>query len=126
MEGKKFSTSRNHAIWADEFLAAQDPELVRLFLSWDRPDFDETDFRHEAYEAFCAWVGPLLKGERAAGPLPEPLVAAELRRAERALQLIGFDPPLSVRSLLGALGAGAGHDSSALAALAGRPPVHGR
>jgi methionyl-tRNA synthetase len=126
LEGKKFSTSRNHAIWADEFLATEDPELVRLFLSWDRPDFYETDFRHEAYTAFCQWVGPLLKGERAASPLPDALVAAEVERAERALQLIGFDPALSVRGLLGALGAGQGHDSAALAALTGRDVTSGQ
>ena len=33
LEGQKFSTSRNHALWAHEFLAAEDPELVRLYLS---------------------------------------------------------------------------------------------
>src|SRR5439155_12300696 len=60
LEGKKFSTSRNHALWADEFLAKQDPELVRLYLSWDRPDRYESNFTHDAYEAFCDYVRPLL------------------------------------------------------------------
>ena len=49
LEGQKFSTSRNHALWAHEFLAAEDPELVRLFLSWDRPDRYESDFTDAAF-----------------------------------------------------------------------------
>lgn len=123
LEGRKFSTSRNHALWADEFLASQDPALVRLFLSWDRPDRYESDFTHEAYQAFCDYVRPLLDGDAGAAPgvgLPPELAVAELRRAEHALQLSGFDPALALRCLLGALTAGAGRDSLALAALTGR------
>ncbi len=122
LEGKKFSTSRNHALWADEFLAAEDPEMVRLFLSWDRPDRYESDFTHEGYRAFCEYVRPLLAGVRADGPaaLPEALAEAELERAEQALHLSGFDAALAIRSLLAALSAGAGRDSVAMAALAGR------
>jgi methionyl-tRNA synthetase len=123
LEGQKFSTSRNHALWAHEFLAAEDPELVRLYLSWDRPDRYESDFTHEAYRAFGEWARPLLDGRPPAGAgLPGPLVAAELERSERALQLTGFDPALAIRSLLAALSTGAGTDSVALAALAGRGP----
>jgi methionyl-tRNA synthetase len=120
LEGKKFSTSRNHALWADEFLATEDPELVRLYLSWDRPDRYESDFTHEAFRAFCDHVGPLLAGPPPDPGLPAALAAGELERAEQALRLNGFDSSLAVRGLLGALSAGAGHDSLALAALAGR------
>lgn len=121
LEGKKFSTSRNHALWAHEYLAKQDPELVRLYLSWDRPDRFETDFTQEGFEAFCAWVRPLLAGEVPPnGALPAALAEAELERAERALRLVGFDSALAIRSLVNALGAGVGRDSVALAALAGR------
>jgi methionyl-tRNA synthetase len=131
LEGQKFSTSRNHALWADEFLAAEDPELVRLYLSWDRPDRYESDFTHEAYRAFCDWVRPLLAGSRPGGAgaaLPPALAGAELERAERALHLAGFDAALAVRSLLGALGTGVGHDSVAIDALTGRGarPPEGR
>jgi methionyl-tRNA synthetase len=130
LEGQKFSTSRNHALWADEFLASEDPELVRLYLSWDRPDRYETDFTDRAYRAFGEWVRPLLDSSApAGGGLPAELAEAELERAEQALRLTGFDAALSVRSLLAALGAGAGRDSVALAALAGRgprPPAEGR
>ncbi|MGH3995270.1 MAG: class I tRNA ligase family protein, partial [Pseudonocardiaceae bacterium] len=100
LEGKKFSTSRNHALWADEFLAAEDPELVRLYLSWDRPDRYESDFTHEGYRAFCEYVRPLLAGRArpdAGTGLPDVLAAAELERAEQALHLAGFDSALAVR-----------------------------
>lgn len=133
LEGQKFSTSRNHALWAHEFLAAEDPELVRLFLSWDRPDRYESDFTDAAFRAFSAWVKPLLDvAPLAAAPiappdtppaaLPSALAPAELERAERALGLVGFDAALSVRSLLAALSTGIGTDSVALAALTGREP----
>ncbi len=130
LEGQKFSTSRNHALWAHEFLATEDPELVRLYLSWDRPDRYESDFTDESYRAFGEWVRPLLAGGRPTGAtLPAALAAAELERAEQALQLTGFDPALAIRSLLAALSTGAGGDSVALAALAGRgrqPSTEGR
>ena len=131
LEGSKFSTTRNHALWAHEFLAAQDHELVRLFLSWDRPDRYETNFTHEAYQAFCDYVRPLLDraargGSGAAataqGALPPVLAAGEIERAEHALRPAQFDSALAVRCLIAALAAGSGADSAALAALAGREP----
>jgi methionyl-tRNA synthetase len=126
LEGRKFSTSRNHALWADEFLATEDPELVRLYLSWDRPDRYESDFTAASYKAFCDWVRPLIDGSAAqpgAPVIPVELAPAEVERAERALHLEGFDSTLAVRCLLGALGTGIGADSVAMAALAGRDPV---
>jgi len=121
LDGQKFSTSRNHALWADEFHAGEDRELVRLYLSWDRPDRYESNFTRESYDAFCDYIRPLLAGMvPAAGRLPGELAAAELERAERALQLSGFDSALAARCLLLALTAGAGTDSAALAALTGR------
>lgn len=124
LEGSKFSTTRNHALWAHEFLAAQDHELVRLFLSFDRPDRYETDFTHRAYQAFCDYVRPLLAGQEPAGAgLPSELAAAEIERAAHALRPAQFDSALAVRCLLAALSAGAGGDCAALAALAGREPA---
>jgi methionyl-tRNA synthetase len=126
LEGQKFSTSRNHALWADEFLEKEDPELVRLYLSWDRPDRYETDFTQTSFQAFCDYLRPLLDGSAPPGGLPPgglpaALAPAELERAEQALRLPGFDSALAIRSLVSALTAGAGGDSPALAALAGRP-----
>jgi methionyl-tRNA synthetase len=128
LEGRKFSTSRNHALWADEFLTTESPELVRLYLSWDRPDRFESNFTEQGFRAFCAYVQPLLDGSGSAG-LPEALAVAEIERAERALELPGFDAALAIRCLTAALTAGHGHDSLALAALAGRdvtPIAEGR
>jgi hypothetical protein len=48
------------------------------------------------------------------------LAEAELERADRALQLVGFDSALAIRCLLAALSAGVGRGSVALAALTGR------
>jgi methionyl-tRNA synthetase len=128
LEGQKFSTSRNHALWADEFLADHDPELVRLYLSWCRPDRYESDFTRASFDAFCRYAGPLLaddgsdgRSDGGGGGLPVELATGELERAEHALRLNGFDSALAVRCLLGGLASGQGHNSAVLAALTGRP-----
>jgi methionyl-tRNA synthetase len=121
LEGRKFSTSRNHALWADDFLAKEDPELLRLYLSWDRPDRYESDFTDEGYRAFCDHVKPLLDGAAPTATVPPALADAELIRAERALRLSGFDSALAVRNALAALSTGTGRDSPVIAALTGRP-----
>jgi methionyl-tRNA synthetase len=121
LDGQKFSTSRNHALWADEFLAGEDRGLARLYLSWDRPDRYESNFTRASYDAFCDYIRPLLAGAVPAdGRLPAELAGAELERAARALQLSGFDSALATRCLLLALTAGVGADSATLAALTGR------
>jgi methionyl-tRNA synthetase len=108
LDGKKFSTSRNHAIWADEFLSTEDSALVRLYLCWSRPDRAETNFTAGAFTAFRDWVAPLLAGTgrgRSPSPLPAALAAAELDRAEDALRPSSFDPALAVRAALAVLAA---------------------
>ncbi|MBO0805010.1 MAG: class I tRNA ligase family protein, partial [Nocardiopsaceae bacterium] len=99
LDGLKFSTSRGHAVWAHEFLADEDPALVRLYLCWDRPDRYESVFTRDAYAEFRDWAKTRL---RAGGTLPDGLAAAEARRAARALELESFDPGLAARCLLGA------------------------
>jgi len=107
LDGAKFSTSRNHAIWAHEFLAQEDPAIVRLFLAWDRPDRRATDFTLAAFEAFREHVRPLLYGRpNATPPLPAALAAAERARGEQALELLTFDPALAARGLLSLLACG--------------------
>lgn len=120
LDGQKFSTSRNHALWADEFLAEEDPELARLYLSWDRPDRYESNFTRESYSAFCDFIRPLLAGNPKPASLPAGLAAAEIERADHALRLTGFDSGLAIRCLVNALMTGTGLDSGPLAALAGR------
>jgi methionyl-tRNA synthetase len=127
LDGSKFSTTRNHALWAHEFLAAEDHELVRLYLSWDRPDRYESDFTYESFQAFSDYVRPLLAGATPGeAGLPAALAAAEVQRAEHALRPAQFDSALAVRCVIAALTAGTGTDSVALAALAGRKPPQPR
>lgn len=42
LDGLKFSTSRNHAIWADEFKG--DSDFLRLYLCMQRPHTQQTNF----------------------------------------------------------------------------------
>jgi methionyl-tRNA synthetase len=112
LDGLKFSTSRNHAVWADEFLVSEDAALVRLFLCWDRPDRYESDFTRPAFEAFRDWVQAAL---RQGTGLPADVAPAEVTRAERALRFESFDPGLALRCLVAA----GGHESPLLAALVG-------
>jgi methionyl-tRNA synthetase len=114
LDGAKFSTSRDHAIWADEFLAAEDPAWVRLYLCWDRPDRYESDFTRAGYDAFRD------RAEQILSAAPEPAAvpwssSQDAVRAEHALRLAGFDPALAVRC---ALSAAAGDRQRAMAVLA--------
>ena len=52
LEGKKFSTSRGHAIWADEFTGSADH--LRLFLSLNRPANLTSDFSMGRFSLFSA------------------------------------------------------------------------
>jgi methionyl-tRNA synthetase len=104
LDGCKFSTSRNHAVWANDLLAVEDPEIVRLYLAWDGPDNYQSDFTMAGYEAFRDRVAPLLAGQAAADPLPAPLNSANLTRGLQALRPEGFDPALAARCLLASLG----------------------
>lgn len=101
LDGRKFSTSRNHAVWAHEFLAEEDPGTVRAFLSWDRPDRSETDFTHAGYRVFRDRFQQVRR-QVTLSAFPAGLAAQELDRAEGALGLPGFDPALAVRCVLGA------------------------
>lgn len=102
LDGSKFSTSRGHAIWVNEYLADHDPALVRLYLAWDRPDRYGSDFTEAAFQAFADRAAPLLAGERT-GSMPVALAEAEVRRGLAALHGNDFDPPLAARCLLSAL-----------------------
>ena len=94
LEGAKFSTSRNYAVWAHELLAEQDAASVRLFLCWDRPSPAGTDFTLRRYRtAIGAWAGE--RGSHATA-------AADVARARDALTPEHFDPALAARCLLAA------------------------
>lgn len=104
LDGLKFSTSRNHAIWADVELASEDPALVRLYLSWDRPDRYSSDYTRDRYLAFRDEIGSILTGKTPVEPLPVALAQAELQRGLDAVRLRGYDAPLAVRCLIGTAG----------------------
>ncbi|WP_194922902.1 class I tRNA ligase family protein [Catenulispora pinisilvae] len=107
LDGLKFSTSRDHAIWADEFLAAEDPAVVRAYLAWDRPDHHGTDFTTASFEAFKEHLGAVLDGSAAgAYRAGSPLAELDAERGLRALRLESFDPPLAVRCALAAYPSG--------------------
>jgi methionyl-tRNA synthetase len=117
LDGLKFSTSRGHAVWAHEFLADEDPAMVRMYLCWDRPDRFESVFTRDAYAEFRDWMTAALKF---GGTLPPRLTAAEARRACQALEFSAFDPGLALRCLLAA---GSGAAPSVLGALTGDDTV---
>jgi methionyl-tRNA synthetase len=50
LEGEKFSSSREHAIWAAEFAEGQPSDCVRFYLSLDRPEERRTSFTLDEYE----------------------------------------------------------------------------
>jgi len=53
LEQSKFSTSRNHAIWAkDVFTDPETADWYRLYLSVKRPEGQRENFRHEEFAAF--------------------------------------------------------------------------
>ena len=52
LDGMKFSTSREHAIWADEFNGNTDH--LRLYLSLHRPATLQCDFKIEKFRSFSA------------------------------------------------------------------------
>jgi methionyl-tRNA synthetase len=100
LSGAKFSTSRQHAIWAHEYLATEDPAVVRAYVSWDRPDSFESDFTPAAYAAFRERYERAVRGD--GDDVAPELADLELDRGERALLPGSFDPPLAVRAGLAA------------------------
>jgi methionyl-tRNA synthetase len=59
LEGNKFSTSRNHAIWVNEFVTAANSEPLRYYLCRMRPDTVSEDFSRAAFKAWkeAFWDG---------------------------------------------------------------------
>jgi methionyl-tRNA synthetase len=49
LDGLKFSTSRNHAIWVGEYLSRTPPDLVRFYLCLTRPEREQTSFTESEF-----------------------------------------------------------------------------
>ncbi|MFI6833175.1 class I tRNA ligase family protein [Kribbella sp. NPDC050241] len=120
LDGSKFSTSRNHAIWANDFLHDEDVDIVRLYLAWDRPDRYASDFTVSSYREFEAYVRPLLDGAVKTSAVPAVLAEEDVKRGAAALRPRGFDPALAVRSALTGLAASAPGVDQLLSILIGR------
>jgi len=52
LEGLKFSTSRNHLIWAKDFLKSHSSDAMRLFLSHTSPENNKSSFSHREFNSF--------------------------------------------------------------------------
>jgi methionyl-tRNA synthetase len=52
LDGLKFSTSRQHAIWGKEILNPDTVDAVRLYLSLTRPEVTRTNFNRASFDDF--------------------------------------------------------------------------
>jgi methionyl-tRNA synthetase len=52
LDGLKFSTSRNHAVWVREILQTESADLVRFYLAYTSPTVARTSFSTDVYQAF--------------------------------------------------------------------------
>jgi methionyl-tRNA synthetase len=50
LDGAKFSTSRNHVVWARDLIAASSTDEVRYHVAATRPEAGETDFSRAGFE----------------------------------------------------------------------------
>ncbi|MBD7918780.1 class I tRNA ligase family protein [Cellulomonas sp. Sa3CUA2] len=119
LNGQKFSTSRQHAVWAEELLPVAGRDLLRLHCMLRRPATRQTDFtlqdlaRTEA--VVDSWQRTFAQTVRLVGATPEPAAAdpapADVRRHARhaaravddvrvALTLDGFDPAAAAAGLV--------------------------
>lgn len=49
LDGLKFSTSRNHAIWGRELLKESTPDTVRFYLAYTNPEREQSNFTREDF-----------------------------------------------------------------------------
>lgn len=51
LEGRKFSTSRRHAIWGRDLIPAVPADVMRFYLAWSSPEVESTNFNREELAA---------------------------------------------------------------------------
>ncbi|MDX8470029.1 class I tRNA ligase family protein [Mesorhizobium sp. VK23B] len=80
LDGKKFSTSRNHAIWVNDITAKETGEPLRFYLCRRRPDGCVEDFSLSSYESWKRnfWDGRLLRSTGKANQVIERVATDEL------------------------------------------------
>jgi methionyl-tRNA synthetase len=99
LDDLKFSTSRQHAIWGNDFLRVIPPDVCRFVLALDRPEFRETSFSVERFHAIVndelagrwqPWLAGVL--ERAAGiTVAAPVLEPAHRCFVRSLDTLAAD-----------------------------------
>lgn len=52
LDGRKFSTSRGHAVWARQLIEASSADAVRLYLAATCPEVEQSDFVAQEFEHF--------------------------------------------------------------------------
>lgn len=60
LENRKFSTSRNHAIWADDFIKRYSSDIARLYLSYKRPENYQSNFSKVEYHKFIQFFNKFI------------------------------------------------------------------
>lgn len=96
LAGAKFSTSRQHAIWANDFLREESANSLRYYLSYDRPRTQQTNFTVDGYEAVRdkelrdGWLGWLTElhsrmDVEYQSEVPEPVDLSDVPGVARAL-----------------------------------------
>jgi methionyl-tRNA synthetase len=107
LDGLKFSTSRNHAIWGRELLKSASVDAVRFYLSYSGPETDQTNFtvkdfqdtaQRELINGWQVWLNEL--GDKVAsqsgGGAPEPgVLTAEQNRFRHALKSFAAEVALA-------------------------------
>ena len=56
LDDKKFSTSRNHAIWGRELASQYPADAIRFYLAYTRPEFERTNFHLDEFHEFVDHV----------------------------------------------------------------------
>lgn len=122
LDGEKFSSSREHAIWALDFLEREPSDSIRFYLSLDRPEDRRTSFtlaeyetrvRSELFERWMPWIARVGQTvvEEFDGAAPTTgnytvgheqffrLLTRLTRQVEEAFDARGFSPSQAVRVL---------------------------
>lgn len=95
LDGRKFSTSRNHAVWVNDLPADADWKLLRLYLAWSSPQHLTTGFSWSALDELRTFV----EQQPQILNVHKELRGAELARLRHSTSLEGFDLAAAARSL---------------------------
>lgn len=57
LDGKKFSTSNNHVLWASDMVKDENSDLVRLYCCLNSPGFEKSNFNYKEMREVCGEIG---------------------------------------------------------------------